>query len=114
ELGLAAMTFATFVGIPLGIISAYRHNSAIDVGTMIGANIGVSMPVFWLGLMLAYIFAVILKDTPFALPPSGRLPAGFSATPFYVAWGLAQTQDAASSLMVFISRLNVVNAILTL
>ncbi len=51
------MLFATVVGIPLGIISAYRHNSAVDVGTMIGANIGVSMPVFWLGLMLAYIFA---------------------------------------------------------
>src|SRR5690606_31682195 len=114
ELGLAAMTFATFVGIPLGIISAYRHNSAIDVGTMIGANIGVSMPVFWLGLMLAYIFAVILKDTPFALPPSGRLPAGFSATPFYVQWGLAESEASATGLMVFFSRLNILNSILTL
>lgn len=114
ELGLAAMTFATLVGIPLGIISAYRHNSAIDVGTMIGANIGVSMPVFWLGLMLAYIFAVILKDTPFALPPSGRLPAGFSATPFYVQWGLAESEASATGLMVFFSRLNILNSILTL
>jgi peptide/nickel transport system permease protein len=114
ELGLAAMTFATLVGIPLGILSAYRHNSAIDVGTMIGANIGVSMPVFWLGLMLAYIFAVILKDTPFALPPSGRLPAGFHVTPFYVQWGLAESEATASGLLVFVSRLNILNAILTL
>jgi peptide/nickel transport system permease protein len=114
ELGLAAMIFATVVGIPLGVLSAYHHNSAIDVGTMVGANIGVSMPVFWLGLMLAYIFAVILKDTPFALPPSGRLPAGFHAVPFYVQWGLVESEATASGLMVFISRLNVLNAILTL
>ena len=114
ELGFAAMLFATLVGIPLGIISAYRHNSAIDVGTMVGANIGVSMPVFWLGLMLAYIFAVILKDTPFALPPSGRLPAGFHVTPFYVQWGLAESEATATGLMVFIARLNILNSILTL
>jgi peptide/nickel transport system permease protein len=114
ELGLAAIAFATIVGIPLGIISAYRYNSAVDVGTMVGANIGVSMPVFWLGLMLAYIFAVILKDTPFALPPSGRLPAGFQATPFYIQWGLAESEATASSLLVFLSRFNILNAILTL
>jgi peptide/nickel transport system permease protein len=114
ELGAAAMLFAVTIGVPLGIISAYRHNTAVDVGTMIGANIGVSMPVFWLGLMLAYIFAVTLKNTAFALPPSGRLPAGYNATPFYVAWGLAESQQAASGFMVFISRLNIVNAILTL
>jgi peptide/nickel transport system permease protein len=114
ELGVAAMIFAVLVGVPLGIISAYRHNSAVDVGTMIGANVGVSMPVFWLGLMLAYIFSVSLKDTPLALPPSGRLPAGYTATPFYVAWGLAESQQAASGFLIFISRLNVLNAILTL
>jgi peptide/nickel transport system permease protein len=114
ELGLAAMFFATAVGVPLGILSAYRHNSAIDVGTMVGANMGVSMPVFWLGLMLAYVFAVLLKDTPFALPPSGRLPAGYSPTPFYVQWGLAESDAAANGLLVFFSRFNILNAILTL
>ncbi len=114
ELGLTAMIFAISVGVPLGIISAYRHNSAVDVGTMIGANIGVSMPVFWLGLMLAYLFAVLLKDTPFALPPSGRLPAGYQPTPFFITWGLAESQNAASGFMVFISRLNLLNAVLTL
>ncbi len=114
ELGVAAMLFAIAVGIPLGILSAYRHNSAVDVGTMIGANIGVSMPVFWLGLMLSYLFAVILKDTPFALPPSGRLPAGYNPTPFYVTWGLASSPGAASGFEIFLSRLNILNAILTL
>ncbi len=114
ELALAALLFAVVVGVPLGVISAYRHNSAVDVTTMLGANVGVSMPVFWLGLMLSYIFGVILKDTPFALPPTGRLTAGLSPEPFYIAWGLAETERLASPLMIFISRLNILNAILTL
>ncbi len=46
ELAMAALIFAVVVGVPLGVISAYRRNSALDVGTMLGANIGVSMPVF--------------------------------------------------------------------
>ena len=46
-----------------GCSPAYRHNSTTDVATMVGANVGVSMPVFWLGLMLQYLFAVQLKDT---------------------------------------------------
>ncbi|MBK9746450.1 MAG: ABC transporter permease [Chloroflexi bacterium] len=114
ELAMAALVFAVVLGIPLGIISAYYRNSAIDVGTMIGANVGVSMPVFWLGLMLAYIFGVILKDTPFALPPSGRLSPGFQAIPFYEAWGLVTQGQDASQLLIFFSRLNILNSLLTL
>jgi peptide/nickel transport system permease protein len=72
------------------------------------------MPVFWLGLMLAYFFSVVLKDTPFALPPSGRLDSGFVVIPFYVQWGLAADQASATPLMVFISRLYILNAVLTL
>ena len=63
ELAIAAVTIAMLVGIPLGILSAIRRNSSFDVATMVGANIGVSMPVFWLGLMLAFVFALLLKDT---------------------------------------------------
>jgi peptide/nickel transport system permease protein len=55
---------------------------------MIGANLGVSIPVFFLGLMFIYFFAVVLRDTPLALPPSGRLTAGLSPTPFYEFYGL--------------------------
>ena len=75
---------------PLGIIAAHRRNSGADVGTMVFANIGVSMPVFWLGLMLQFVFAVKLRDTFLALPPSGRLSPGVVSTPFYEQWGLAQ------------------------
>ena len=60
---------ALIVGVPLGSPPPRRHNTSVDVGTMALANVGVSMPVFWLGLMLAYLFALVLKETPFALPP---------------------------------------------
>jgi len=88
ELALGAMLFSTIVGVILGLISAIRRNSTADVVTMIGANIGVSMPVFWLGLMMAYVFALLLRDTPFFIPPSGRLTSGLGMTPLIQAWDL--------------------------
>ncbi len=114
ELGTFALLFAISVGVPLGVLSAYRHKSAVDVGTMIGANIGVSMPVFWLGLMLAYLFAVLLKDTPFALPPSGRLTPGASPVPFYIVHGMVAEGEEALGILFFLSRINTLNAVLTL
>ena len=69
ELALTAMALAVIVGIPAGVISAARRNSVIDGAAMIGSLIGVSMPVFWLGLMEIMLFAVILKW----LPVGGRL-----------------------------------------
>lgn len=101
ELAIGAMLFATTVGIALGIVSAVRHNSAVDVATMIGANVGISMPVFWIGLMLAYVFALLLRDTPFFIPPSGRLTSGISLTPLVEQWNL----EDASGLVIFVVNL---------
>lgn len=112
ELAIAAMTFSIALGIPLGILSAVRQNSIIDIGTMIVANIGISMPVFWLGLMLAYVFALLLKGTPFQLPPSGRLTPGLTPEPFYAVWGLNVSASGVSGIFEFISRLNMINALL--
>jgi peptide/nickel transport system permease protein len=92
ELAMSALFIAVVGGVPLGILAARKHNTAVDSGTMALANIGVSMPVFWLGLMLAYLFAVVLKDTPFALPPGGRLSAGVFPVPYYEAWGWNLTE----------------------
>lgn len=69
ELATIALIFAVVVGVPLGVISAYYRNSGIDVITMIVANIGVSMPVFWLALMLKVLFSVTLKDSFFIFTP---------------------------------------------
>ncbi len=87
ELAMSALTIAVLVGVPLGILAARRHNTLVDSATMAFANVGVSMPVFWLGLMLAYLFAIVLQDTPLALPPSGRLTAGVFSEPYYEVWG---------------------------
>ena len=113
ELGLAGLFIASLIGIPLGIISALRHNSVVDLGTMVGANIGVSMPVFWLGLMLAYVFALLLKDTPFWLPPSGRLSPGVSPIPFYEFYGLEFGEGGLSKLAQFFANLYIFNSIIT-
>jgi len=114
ELGIASVLIAVSIGIPLGIISALRRNSPVDVVTMIGANIGVSMPVFWLGLMLAYVFALLLKDTPFQLPPSGRLSAGVTPIPFYEVYGWAVTPGTFSAgVAEFISNFYIFNSIIT-
>ncbi|MDX9992156.1 MAG: ABC transporter permease [Anaerolineales bacterium] len=114
ELSFAALLISMIVGIPLGIISAVRHNSWVDVVTMVWANIGVSMPVFWLGLMLAFLFSLVLKDTFLWLPPSGRVSAGMDTTAFYVIWNLRLPESGVlRSLADFIGRLNVLNSLLT-
>ncbi len=114
ELSLAALLFSVVVGIPLGVIAAVRHNSWIDVLTMLWANVGVSMPVFWLGLMLAYIFSLTLKDTMFQLPPSGRLSAGVITVPFFEVWGMQVTEGTFSyTIADFISRMNIFNSLLS-
>jgi peptide/nickel transport system permease protein len=113
ELTVLAMIFATFFGVLLGVISALNRNTIIDSLTMLGANIGVSMPVFWLGLLLAYFFALVLKGTPFALPPSSRLSAGVSLVPLSKLWGLEDLTGVRAFLLSFISNSAILNGILT-
>jgi peptide/nickel transport system permease protein len=114
ELALLALLIATFFGVILGVVAAYWQNSPVDVFTMIFANLGVSIPVFVLGLLAAYLFAVTLKDTPFALPPSGRLTAGVRVQPIAVAWGMEGLGGPLRGLLDFISQMYVINGILTL
>jgi peptide/nickel transport system permease protein len=64
QLALAAMVLAVTVGVILGTISALRHNSWVDTTSMIVALFGVSMPNFWLGLLLIYIFSLRLGWFP--------------------------------------------------
>jgi len=112
ELSLCALLFAVLLGIPLGIVSAYWHNSTADVVTMIVANVGVSMPVFWLGLMLQYVFAVLLKDSALQLPPSGRLAAGVTIAPLYETWGW-EVSGFGKTALDFVSNMHLLNALVT-
>jgi peptide/nickel transport system permease protein len=113
ELTLGAMLFSTVFGIILGLVSALKRNSVIDTVTMIIANIGISMPVFWLGLMLAYLFAIILKGTPFALPPSGRFMAGAGLDSLIKFWELQDVVGVKKFVIDFISNLALTNALIT-
>jgi peptide/nickel transport system permease protein len=113
ELTVMAMIFATVFGVLLGVISALNRNSLIDLFTMLVANIGVSMPVFWLGLLLAYFFALVMRDTPFFIPPSSRLSAGVSLVPLATQWGLESWTGVPRFLLYFISNSTFLNGILT-
>lgn len=64
QLAILAVILASVIGISAGIIAGTRPFSLIDSLTMVGAVAGVSMPVFWLGLMLIYLFAVNLNWLP--------------------------------------------------
>jgi peptide/nickel transport system permease protein len=79
ELTLVSMIFCISVGLPLGILSAIRRNHPIDHTARVFSVIGVSMPVFWLGLMLLLLFYRHLSW----LPGSGRLDVSVT-TPAHV------------------------------
>ncbi len=70
-LAVAAMAVAIAIGLPLGFFAAYYRGSLIDTGLMALAIAGISMPHFWLGLILLFFFAVELGW----LPVSGSGPA---------------------------------------
>ncbi len=83
ELAFFAMLFATTVGIIIGVLSATRRNTWIDYTSMVGALFGVSLPVFWLALVLMMIFSVGLD----LLPTGGRINIRYYFEPitnFYV------------------------------
>ncbi|WP_311081855.1 ABC transporter permease [Paenibacillus polymyxa] len=69
ELTVASMFFAVIVGMNAGIVSAWKRNSWFDYVSMVIALVGVSMPIFWLGLMEQWIFANKLHW----LPSIGRM-----------------------------------------
>lgn len=71
ELMLVSMIIATVIGINAGILAAWRRASLFDYTAMLIALIGVSMPVFWLGLMEQWVFAEKLRW----LPSTGRINA---------------------------------------
>ncbi len=64
QLAVAAMVFAIVIGVPLGFLAALRPGSVLDTVTMVGAVSGLSLPQFWLGLLLMYLFALQLNWLP--------------------------------------------------
>jgi ABC-type dipeptide/oligopeptide/nickel transport system permease component len=64
ELIFVAMALALAVGIPLGILAAHRKGRVSDAGVRVGSVVGISMPVFWLGLLLQVLMAQWLHLLP--------------------------------------------------
>ncbi len=69
-LGVYALLLAVFIGIPLGVIAALRHNSLPDYAAMVFSNIGFAVPNFLVATLLIYFLAVKYGDV-FNLPTSG-------------------------------------------
>jgi peptide/nickel transport system permease protein len=89
ELAVAAMIFAVALGIPLGFFAAKRHGGVFDNLTMIGSLLGISVPIFFLAIILKYLFAVRFHW----LPSVGRIDVLSNAkhpTNFYILDALLQ------------------------
>jgi peptide/nickel transport system permease protein len=95
ELALAAMVFAVSFGVPLGFYAAKRHGGAFDHFSLFSSLIGVSIPIFFLAILLKYAFAVKLAW----LPSVGRQDVLLTAehpTNFYVLDGIITLNWTAS------------------
>ena len=65
-LATTSLVIATTIGLSLGFLAAYRRGSIVDVGAMVVAIVGVSIPHFWLGMMLLFAFSLKLGWLPVA------------------------------------------------
>jgi peptide/nickel transport system permease protein len=73
ELALVSLVIGTLVGVVAGIVSAARRNSVLDSITMVGSLVGISIPIYWLGVMEMMLFAIFLNWFPIG----GRLDVNF-------------------------------------
>lgn len=104
ELGLSAMTFAVLIGIPLGFVAGRRPQSWVDHASTAGSLLGIAIPVFALGFLLKYVFAVKLG----ILPSQGRQdvtlmtehPTGFFVLDGILTGDLPAAWDAAKHLVL--------------
>jgi peptide/nickel transport system permease protein len=103
ELAVAAMVVALVLSIPLGLLAAYKKDSAVDQGSMLFALLGISMPNFWLGPLLIIVFSLKLGW----LPVSGR---GSLAHVVLPAFTLGTAMAAILTRMTRASMLDVIQS----
>src|ERR671937_793253 len=91
ELAVAAMLFAVLIGVPLGFFAAKRHGGIFDNVSLVASLFGISIPIFFLAIILKYIFAIRLGW----LPTVGRISVTTDVkhpTNFYILDALIQGQ----------------------
>jgi len=64
QLAFVSIIISSVIGVTLGIVSAVKRNSWVDTFSMVFSLVGVSMPIFWLGILLIILFAVTLRWLP--------------------------------------------------
>ena len=104
ELAVAAMLFSIIFGIPLGFFAAKRYGGLFDNLSLIGSLLGVSIPIFFLGIILKYIFAIQLG----LLPTVGRIdvlidlkhPTGFYVLDALIAGDMHAFLDTLKHLIL--------------
>src|SRR5918999_1269467 len=104
ELALAAMLFSVTIGIPLGFVAAKRHGGFLDHTSLVASLIGISIPIFFLAIILKYIFAVKLGW----LPTVGRIsvlidletPTGFYVLDSIITGNLEAFVDVGKHLIL--------------
>jgi peptide/nickel transport system permease protein len=94
ELAFASMGVAVLVALPLGIMAAVWRGTAIDVGAMTLSLLGISIPNFWLGPLMAIVFAVQL----------GWLPVGGSGTPAHLVLPAITLGAALAAILARMTR----------
>ncbi len=104
ELALSSMLFAVLLGIPLGFVAAKRYGGVVDNLSLVTSLLGISIPVFFLGILLKYVFSVKLG----LLPTVGRLnplieidhPTKFYVLDSILAGNLAALWDVLKHLVL--------------
>jgi peptide/nickel transport system permease protein len=104
ELTMASLFIALIIAFPVGIISALKRNSAVDHVAMTGATLGISLPTFWVGILLIMLVAVNLDW----LPGFGRISyeanlekvTGFHLIDSLITWNIPAFKDALLHLIL--------------
>jgi peptide/nickel transport system permease protein len=104
ELALAALLFATLLGVPLGFVAAKRYGTWVDHSSLVASLLGISIPIFFLAILLKYVFAVELG----LLPTVGRIsvlidiehPTNFYTVDALLAGDLAAFWDVIKHLIL--------------
>lgn len=101
QLSLASILVASMIGLVAGIISATRAYSAFDAASMLGALFGISMPIFWLGLLLILVFAVQLR----------WLPSGGTGTPLHLIMPAIALGSASAAVIARMTRASMLEVV---